>query len=137
MGLNNPSAGYHASTEFVSSGLPWLITGSTTNTDVIRYTFPKVTKSITIHNLETSSNKFLRLGFTQNGVNGVGGNYYFIIDSGDIVTLDARVTELFVRADVSNTLPFSIYAALTTIDNNFMPVLTGSIGGVSFWEGVG
>jgi len=137
MGLGNPPSGYNTSSEFVPSGLPWVITGSTSTTAVIKYTFPKVTKSIMLHNLESSSNKFLRIGFTENGVNGVGGNFYFIIDSGDIVTLDARVTEIFVRSDSSNTIPYSIYAALTTIDNIFMPVLTGSIDGTTYWQGVG
>ena len=137
MGLGNPSSGYYSSTEFVPSGLPWAITSATTTTSVVKYTFPKVTKSITIHNLESSASKLLRIAFTENGVNGVGANYYFNIDSGDIITLDARVTEVFLRSDSSNTINFSIYAALTTIDNNFMPVLTGSVGGTAYWEGVG
>lgn len=137
MGLDNPSSGYYSSTEFVPAGLPWVISGSTSTIAVVKYTFPKVTKSITLHNLETSNNKFIRVGFTENGVNAIGGNFYFLIDAGDVITLDVRVTELFIRADSSNTIPYSIYAALTTIDNNFMPVLTGSIDGTSYWQGVG
>lgn len=137
MSLNNPKSGFFSTSEFQASGLPWTISASTANTDVVRYSFPKVTKSITIHNLETSSNKLLRVGFTLNGINGTGGNYHFKVDSGDLVTLDVRTTEIFLRSDITNTIPFSIYAALTTIDKNFMPTLTGSIGGVAQWEGIG
>ena len=137
MSLNNPSSGFFSTPEFQASGLPWVITGSTSNITVINYKFPKVSKSITVHNLENSSNKFLRVGFTLNGVNGGGGNYYFLVDGGDSLTLDARVTEVFVRADSSNTIIFSIYGSLTTIDKKFMPTLTGSIGGTSYWDGVG
>jgi hypothetical protein len=135
MSLNNPSSGFFSTPEFQASGLPWVITGSTSTTEVIRYTFPKVTKSIVVNNF--TSNKLLRVGFTNNGINGVGGEYYFTVHGTTAVTLDARVTEFYVRADTSNTIGFSIYAALTTIDNRFMPVLTGSIGGTSYWGGVG
>ena len=137
MALNNPKSGLFSTPEFQASGLPWVITGSTSTTTVIKYTFPKVTKSLTIHNLESSNSKLLRVGFTANGVNGVGGNYYFCVDAGDLFTFDVRVKEVYIRADSSNTIPFSVYASLTTIDANFMPVLTGSVGGTSYWDGVG
>lgn len=137
MSLNNPSSGFFSSPEFQASGLPWAISASTTNTTVIKYTFPKVTKSISIHNLESSAGKLLRVGFTLNGVNGAGANYYFCVDSGDLFTFDARVKEIYVRSDTTNTIAFSIYAALTTIDEKFMPILTGSVGGTTYWNGVG
>jgi hypothetical protein len=136
MALNNTRSGFSNVSEFQASPLPWVTTSTTSNTTVIKYSFPFITKSITLHNLESSSKK-LRVGFTENGVNGVGGNYYFLMDSGDIVTLDARVTELYVRADTSNTIQHSVYAGLTTIDKGMMPLLTGSYSGSSVWEGVG
>jgi hypothetical protein len=136
MALNNTRSGFSNVSEFQASPLPWVITGSTSGTTVIKYTFPFVSKNITFHNLESSTKK-LRIGFTENGVNGVGGNYYFIIDSGDLLTLDARVTELYVRADTSNTIEHSVYAGLTTIDRGMMPLLTGSYNGSNIWEGVG
>ena len=136
MALNNTRSGFANVSEFQASSLPWVVTGSTTNTTVTKYTFPFVTKSIIVHNVESSSKK-LRIGFTENGVNGVGGNYYFVIDSGDLVTLDVRVTELYVRADTSNTISYSVLAGLTTIDKNMMPLLTGSYDGQPIWAGVG
>jgi hypothetical protein len=136
MALNNTRSGFANISEFQASGLPWVITGSTSNTTVIKYAFPFITKSITLHNLESSTKK-LRIAFTENGANGVGGNYYFLIDAGDVVTLDVRVTELYVRADTSNTIQHSVCASLTTIDQNMMPLLTGSLNGQSIWNGVG
>jgi hypothetical protein len=137
MALNNPPSGYFNSSEFTASSLPWVVSGTTSGTDVIKYAFPKVTKNIIVHNLESSSKK-LRIGFTANGVNGVGGNFYFIVDSGDLITFDSRVTEVYVRADTSNTISFSLYAGLTTIAAGQMPTLTGSLGdGSPGWTGVG
>lgn len=137
MALNNPPSGIFSASEFQSSALPWVVSGTTSGTTVIKYTFPRVTKNITLHNLETSTKK-LRIGFTENGINGVGGNYFFLIDAGDVVTLDAKVTELYVRADSSNTISFSVYAGLTTISSVQMPVITGTLGdGSQGWSGVG
>jgi hypothetical protein len=136
MALNNTRSGFANISEFQASSLPWVATASTSNTTVVKYSFPFVTKSIILHNLESTSKK-LRIGFTENGVNGVGGNYYFLIDSGDLVTLDVRVTELYVRADTSNTIQHSVYAGLTTISNDMMPILTGSLNGQAVWNGVG
>jgi hypothetical protein len=90
-----------------------------------------------VHNLESSSGKLLRVGFTLNGITGVNGNYYFNVDSGDLFTFDVRVKEVFLRSDTTNTINFSVFGALTTIDSNFMPVLTGSLNGTSYWNGVG
>ena len=137
MGLINPISGFNSSSEFTISGLPWVITASTSGISVVKYEFPKITKSITLHNLETSANKKIRVGFTANGVNGVNGNYYFCYDSGDLVVLDVRVKEIYIRADSSNTIPYSLYASLTMIDDAQMPILTGSIDGQTYWNGVG
>lgn len=138
MSLNNPKSGFYNTADFQSAALPWVISGTTIANSVTQYTLPKVTKNILVHNLASSSNKWIRIGFTRNGVNGVEGNYYFIVNSGDIVTLDARVKEIFVRADTfSDTLDYSIYCGLTTIDSNMMPVLTGSVGGAASWDGIG
>lgn len=136
MPLNNTRSGFSNVSEFQASPLPWVVTGSTSGTTVIKYSFPFISKSITIHNAESSSKK-LRIGFTENGVNGVGGNYYFVIDKGEFVALDVRVTEFFVRADTSNTIEHSVYAGLTTIDKTMMPLLTGSFDGQAVWSGVG
>lgn len=138
MSLNNPRSGTNVAAEFTMSGLPWVVSGTTVSNTVTSYQLPKVTKNITFHNLSTTSNKFIRVGFTLNGVNGVGGNYYFSVNSGETVTLDARVKEVHVRGDTfTDTLNYSLYCSLTMIDSTMMPILTGSIGGTTMWEGIG
>lgn len=138
MSLNNPKSGFYNTADFQSSALPWVISGTTVANVVTQYKLPKVTKNITMHNLSTSNNKWIRIGFTKNGVNGVEGNYYFIVNSGDVVALDARVKEIFIRADTfSDTLDYSIYCGLTTIESSMMPVLTGSVDGAARWDGIG
>jgi len=136
MALNNPTSGILSVNEFQASPLPWVLTAATSGTSVIEYDFPRVTKCITISNL--SAGKTLRIGFTLNGVNGVNGKQYFILSGSTSVTLDCRVKELYLRADTSNTIDFSIYAGLTTIASREMPILSGSLpDGSPGWSGVG
>ena len=135
MGLKDPRVGFNSVTEFMGSGLPWVISGSAGST-VTRHQFDKITKRIIIKNHE-SVGTILRVGFTENGVNGVGGQYYFGIDGGDIFEIDARIKEIFLKRNGSDDVDYSLFAELTMIDSNMMPLLTGSINGTTFWEGVG
>jgi len=134
MSLNNPSSGFFSTPEFQASGLPWTVVGTTSGISVVRYSLPKVTKCITIVNNESTATDRIRVGFTENGIN---GSNYVLVNGGQVVTLDARVKEVFVRANVAGAFSYSVYCALTTIDGRFMPILTGSIGGTSYWDGVG
>jgi hypothetical protein len=137
MSLNNTRSGLNNTAEFVTSALPWVITGITSGTDVITYNLPKVSKNIVLMN-NASTGSYLRLGFTENGINAVEDKYYFNVDGGQSINLDVRVKTFFVRADSSGSLDFSIYAGLTTIDNIMMPTLTGSLAVQGDgWEGVG
>jgi hypothetical protein len=77
----------------------------------------------------------VRVGFTKNGVE---LRNYFKIDAGEQFEFDARVKEVFLRSDTGvDSHPVSIYAELVAIDSDMMPTLTGSIDGITFWEGVG
>ena len=136
MALNNPSSGFFAASEYMVSPLPWVVTGSTSTTAINKHTFHKVSKSLTVTN-HAAAGTFLRVGFTNNGVNGVGDNYFFKINGGNTINLDVRVSEVFIRADSSNTISYSLYAGLTTIDAGQMPMLSGSSGSGTGWEGVG
>ena len=134
MSLNNPSSGFFSTPEFQAAGLPWTATAATSGITVVRYSLPKVTKSITFVNAETTAGNRIRIGFTENGVNGTN---YVLVNGGQTITLDARVKEIFVRANASGTYTYSMYCALTTIDGKFMPILTGSVDGSAYWDGVG
>ena len=135
MGLGNPKSGYNSMTEFMGSGLPWVTSSIATGGTTFQYSFPKIAKRIRVQNHETSAGKHLRVGFTKNGVE---NSNYFLVDGGKEFTFDVRVKEIFVRANSDLDSPqFSLFAELTMIDTVQMPVLTGSIDGTVFWEGVG
>ena len=134
MGTNNPSAGYNSTNEFMVSGLPGVIS-ATAEATVTRYQFDKISKHIIVKNHHASA--ALRVGFTENGVGGVGGNYYFIVSAGQTFEFDSRINQVFIKRDASTDVPFSMFVALVGIDATMMPLLTGSVAGVTFWNGVG
>jgi len=136
MALNNVKPGFNNAAEFTASGLPWVLSGTVSNS-VVKYSFPKVTKDIVIINNNTTAAQRLRVGFTENGVNGVGNAYYILVNGGSNITLNVRVKELYLLRDGGSDISTSVCANLTTIDSMMMPVLTGSLGGITYWEGVG
>ena len=132
MPLNNPEGSIGSAAEFQSSGLPW-VTSSTGTSTPVRYDFPKVTRCITVRNTTTGSGGFLKVGFTQNGVNGTN---YFSLPPGTDSLFEVRCKEVWI-AVAGATATFSMFAALTTVPSRFMPELTGSVTGTTQWTGVG
>jgi len=135
MGMNDPRIGFNSVTEFMGSGLPWVLSETISNT-VVKHSFDKVTKHIKVRN-HAADGVYVRLGFTRNGINGVGANYYYRINGQETLELDARVKEIFLLRDAATDCAVSLYVELVGIDASMMPILTGSIGGTAFWEGVG
>ena len=135
MGMNEPRIGYNSVTEFMGSGLPWVISG-TAGTNAVSYKFDKIAKHIIIANHE-SAGKYLRVGFTLNGINGAEGNYFFRVNGGNTFEFDARIKEIYLKRDGGSDISFCMYAELVGIDASMMPILTGSIDGTTFWNGVG
>ena len=133
--MDNTRIGYNSVTEFMGSGLPWVIT-ATAGATVTKHSFDKITKHIKISNL-AAPGVYLRVGFTNNGVSGVGANYYYKVNGGTTLELDARVKNIFLLRDASTDALYSIYAELVGIDASMMPILTGSIDGTTFWNGIG
>jgi hypothetical protein len=72
----------------------------------------------------------MSLAFSLNGSN---GNNKVLIPGNTLVNLEYRVSSIWVRAEASGSLQFSIAAGLTTIPASSMPSLSGSSG----WVGVG
>lgn len=135
MGLKDPKIGYNSVTEFMGSGLPWVTSSVVLANATYGYNFPKITKRVFVWNHNTGSNVHIRVGFTKNGIE--LGNY-FKIDGGEHFEFDARIKQIFLRSDTAvDNHPVSIYAELVGIDSDMMPILTGSISGETFWEGVG
>jgi hypothetical protein len=129
--FNNPEAGFNYAAEFQSAGLPW-VTSSTGTTTPQRWSFPKISRSITIKNTSTGSTN-LSVGFTQNGV--LGSNN-FVVSPNTLMVFETRVTELWIVAS-GGTAGYSIFAALTSVPARNMPILTGSVNSTIMWDGVG
>lgn len=119
MTFNSTRSGPANTAEYMASGLPW-VTSSTVSTSPWRIDFPLVTRNILV-NCPSGS---VRLGFTENGVNGVNGANYIVIGS-EYVDLNTRCKQIFVRSD-SGTASVNIFAGLTMIDQRSFPILTGS-----------
>ena len=135
MSLRDPRIGYNSVTEFMGSGLPWVTSSIASGGTTYNYQFQKITKRLSVWNHETSAGKHIRVAFTKNGVE---KSNYFLVDGGQTFEFDARVKEVFIRSNDNSDSPlFSLYAELIGIDADQMPILTGSINGTTFWEGVG
>ena len=121
VGLNNVGS-------YQVSSVPW-ITGSEALAAGAEasYTFPMVTKSITVIN---RSGEDIRVHFnsTSSG-NVVGGLHYVLFDSKeDSYTFSVKATEMYISAPATNggNASFTIVAELTQIDAGKMYALTGS-----------
>lgn len=116
--FNYPAPGLNSVGEYMASGLPW-VTASSATTSSFQINFPFVTNELMITN---SGSNPLRVGFTQNGVN---GSNYFLVLPGTDAEIDVRIKTLYVRAH-TGSVDYSVYAGLTQIPARSMPVLTGS-----------
>ena len=119
--------------EYQASGVPY-VTSSATNevagVTPIQITFPFVTRWVTIHNKNKTNSDTLRVGFTSNGVKGVGGRNYFEIDGTETTPrLEVKCTSLWFLAD-DNSKPcgFTVMAGLTNIPPNQFFTVSGSNG---------
>jgi len=135
------------------SGIPYVTSsaGPKANADpVLRVAFPTVTKSVMIKN---TGNYGLRVAFTKSGSYKASESHedgtppasfisqYFMIPPCDAsagvadappTVFDVRCKEIFLRSnDTGNVAPFSLYAALTGVEQ--FPIISGSTG----FKGVG
>jgi hypothetical protein len=128
MPLNNPIPGASHPAEFQMSALPWA-TSSVLTTAATRFSFPFVSRFVTINNLGGGS-QLIRAGFTQNGVNAnppTSASYLLLSGGQGPQTFELRVTELWVRSDTASAVSASFVAGLTTIQPSFLPVVSGSV----------
>ena len=137
--LAPPYSGFSNAAEFYPAGLPWVTSSITSGSAVKEYDFQRISKVIQVTNLDSTYANAIRVGFTLNGIN--GGNY-FVIPGGTTQEFDVRCKSLFVRADVTGSTKFSVFAGLTMIPSGQMPELTASLssstdGVYPGWSGVG
>lgn len=115
----NYRTGQNNVAEYQASGLPY-VTQSVATTSPFNIQFPFVTNELTVKN---NTAGLLRVGFTQNGVQGT--NYFTLSVSGSY-SGRLRVTDLFVRSD-AGSVSYEVVAGLTTIPRQEFYILTGAL----------
>jgi len=116
--MQYPSPGYNDVPAYLASGLPY-VTASSATTTPLKITFPYITKFITIRAAGALDVAFTSLGTT-------GDNHYSMA-SGDYLTFDIRVKEIyFKKPSGGGTVSFHLLAGLTGILTASIPTITGS-----------
>jgi hypothetical protein len=101
------------------SAIPY-VTSSTApvNSDpALQISFPTITKYLIIKNVDATAHD-VRIGFSANGV---AGTNYFILSKNESITIDVKVSSVFLLGDTANTVLVSIIAGLTGIDAAQLP----------------
>jgi len=88
---------------------------------VVKISLPNVTRFITIKNSgpDGSNEVDMRVGFSQNGVNGAENNNWVILSNQESYSADWRVKEVYMRVSPTGgslNATASIVAGLTSID---------------------
>jgi hypothetical protein len=128
MALYSPHAsGLNNSAAYQVSGKPYAFTGAApaNSGDPTEIAFPTVTKQITFVNNGATS-KSIRIGFSHEGVDGsgAGANYILVqpvVDGGVPITLDTKITKLYIISNDGTTVAYSLYAALTGVPKQELP----------------
>jgi len=123
-----PKAGLNNVGNYQVSGIPWVtssLTAPVSSSEPLEVTFPSVTKTILIKNVNGSTNK-VRVGFSANGVKGTN---YFLLDKDESFEADVKITKLYLLSNTASTASISVIASLTGIDANLLPgSWSGSVG---------
>jgi hypothetical protein len=123
LALNNPSSpGASFLPAYQVSGIPFVITGSATNTAVTEIYFPYVTRDIYIKSRGDS----LTVAFSYSGSISQGRNR-FKLNASESCQLDLRVPSVFLMGTVAS-VGYEIVAGLTFIKPGDFPVLSASNG---------
>jgi hypothetical protein len=113
-GLGNVGSYQSSAKPFLSSSI-----NVSSNGDVVRIDFPNVTRFVTIKNTgpdDGSADINMRVGFSQNGVN---GENYLTVNNQESYSADWRVTSVFLKVDTVGTFnaTASIIGGMTAIDS--------------------
>ena len=118
MGLTHPHSSINYATEFQISAIPWLTSSTVPAGSTSEYTFPCVTKWLTVKN--NTAGSVAAVGVTLNGVEKTSNFFYLI--AGESVSLDWRVVRMFVSSS-SGSPNVSVIAGLTTIEKKYADAL--------------
>ena len=122
MALYSPHAsGLNNSAAYQVSGKPYAHTADAPNGSTTTIEFPTVTKQITfINNEETGKN--IKIAFSSQGLSSTQHILVKpIADGGVPITLDTKITKLYITAAGSYTAAYSLYAALTGVPKQDLP----------------
>ena len=113
-GLGNVGSYQASAKPFLSSSIDVPLNGN-----VVRIDFPNVTRFVTIKNTgpdDGSSDIKMRVGFSQNGVN---GENYLTINNQESYSADCRVTSVYLKVDTigSFNATASVIGGMTAIDS--------------------
>mgnify|MGYP003629095795 CR=1 FL=1 len=115
-GLGNVGS-YQASTRpFLSSSIEVSASGF----PVYKFEFPSVTKFVTVKNTSPATDPAtLRVGFSENGVNGLENNNWFLLEDDESFSADWRVSAVYLRVHTGAVnVTASVIAGMTGIDAN-------------------
>jgi hypothetical protein len=115
--------------EYQSSGVPYVITLTVANTTAQLVELPYVARHFTVIHA-TAGGSSVRVGFTQNGVDAAVTANYFLLEKGSISPrLELKCRKIFVRNDSGTTSnKISIICGLTNVAPSRFFAMTGSEG---------
>lgn len=111
--VNLVRPGLANASSYMSSGIPWLETEVVASGGSKSFSFPNVTKFVSITNGNTDSGHRLKVAFSENGLT---TNYVLVMPQ-ETLTLEVKVVEVFVAPEGSYNITSSVAAGLTNIDS--------------------
>ena len=133
--LRWPQPGPSDVASYQLSAIPWLTSSTAPNGSSMEISFPNTTRWIEVMN---TSNKAIRVGFTQNGVNAnpaTGAHYFTVPHSGtQMARWELRCSKIYLRGEGASAT-FSLAAGLSPVASHYFEAMSGSLGGV--YGGIG
>jgi hypothetical protein len=105
--MNNPSAGFQNSQEYLISGLPYIAN----TTGSLHVEFPTITRSLTLTSSGTNAYAYFS--------GSAGSATKFLILANSTVDLPLRIRDIWLESSGSSG-SVSMCAAMTTISRNYM-----------------
>lgn len=109
--MNLPRPGLANAASFQSSGIPWAKTETITSGNNSQFSFQLVSKFVSVTNGNSTAGQNLKVAFSELGL----GTNYFLVGPGQTVTLEVKVTDLFLAPQGSYSVVASVCAGLTNI----------------------
>jgi hypothetical protein len=123
MSLNNPYSGFNNALEYQVAATPYMTSSIATQGVATYFSFPNVTKSITILNRSAAASGTLSFGVTKDGL----VSNKCILNAGETFSANIRTKDLWIKGETSSP-PYSLCAGLTGVSKNMMSSIDFNIG---------